>query len=65
MNDSDIDRLLYDAGYRYDLATGRYCRDDGDDDFPTEDIAEELRVNIDQLLAWEDRQQNRDDAVRD
>ena len=65
MIDSEIDNLLTQAGYRYDLATGRYFLDDADDDFATEDIADELNIPLSELLNWEDRQQHRDDAVGD
>ncbi|HTW95156.1 MAG TPA: hypothetical protein VMD30_10205 [Tepidisphaeraceae bacterium] len=67
MEDQEIESLLTRARYRYDLATGRYSLDESDeeDDFATEDIAEELNIPLSDLLTWEDRQQRRDEAVGD
>jgi hypothetical protein len=67
MEDGAIESLLSRAGYRYDLASGRYCLDDsdGEDDFPTEDIADELKIPVADLLRWEENQQHNDEAVGD
>ena len=60
MNDVEIESLLDEAGYRYDPLCGRYIESlegasdsDDIDDFPSEDIADQLEIPLDDLLRWE------------
>ena len=59
MNDVELESLLEQAGYRYDTASGRYMAVDGEegDDYPTEDVADQLGIPMDDLLRWEEEQQ--------
>jgi hypothetical protein len=61
MQDVEINSLLEEAGYRYVPATGRYVAlddaGDEDEDFATEDIADQLEIPIEDLLRWEQMQQ--------
>ena len=62
MEDVEIASLLEDAGYRYMPANGRYVAvsDAGeeDEDYATEDIADQLEIPIEDLLRWEQEQQD-------
>lgn len=58
MQDIEIDSLLADAGYQFDAPTGRYRPLDsaeGDEDYPTEDVADQLEIPIDDLIRWEEQ----------
>ncbi|MGD1278772.1 MAG: hypothetical protein ABR964_16285 [Tepidisphaeraceae bacterium] len=67
MNDLEIESLLQDAGYRFDLAAGLYIVSDGDegDFFDTQDIADELEIPVDDLIRWEAQQRYADDIAAD
>lgn len=59
MQDVELESLLTEAGYVYVPATGRYQAADaadGDVDYPTEDIADQLEIPIDDLVRWEQEQ---------
>jgi len=59
MQDVELESLLTEAGYVYVPSTGRYRTadaDDGDVDYATEDIADQLEIPIDDLLRWEQEQ---------
>ncbi len=59
MNDVEIESLLTEAGYRYDPLSGRYDvldAADGEENFPTEDVADQLEIPLDDLLRWEQEQ---------
>jgi 3-polyprenyl-4-hydroxybenzoate decarboxylase len=61
MQDVEIQSLLEEAGYRYLPATGRYVvLEEGieeGEDFATEDIADQLEIPVEDLLRWEQEQQ--------
>jgi hypothetical protein len=59
MQDVEVESLLTEAGYRFAPATGRYELVDaeGDElDYPTEDIADQLGIPVDDLIRWEEQQ---------
>ncbi len=59
MQDVELESLLQEAGYVYVVATGRYQTTDaaeGDVDYATEDIADQLEIPIDDLMRWEQEQ---------
>jgi hypothetical protein len=59
MQDVEIESLLHHAGYHFVPASGRYQEIDGaenDVDYPTEDIADQLRIPLDDLIRWEEEQ---------
>ena len=59
MNDIEIESLLEEAGYRYMPASGRYAfadTSDEDQDYPTEDVADQLNIPVEDLLRWEQEQ---------
>lgn len=59
MQDVEIESLLNEAGYRFSPATGRYEIADGetnDEDYPTEDIADQLEIPVEDLIRWEEIQ---------
>jgi hypothetical protein len=59
MQDVEIESLLNEAGYRFSPATGRYeAIDAGEDelDYPTEDVADQLQIPVDDLIRWEETQ---------
>jgi len=61
MNDDEIQSLLEEAGYQYTPATGRYMFLDAsgeqDEDFATEDVADQLEIPVEDLLRWEQERQ--------
>ena len=59
MQDVELESLLTEAGYVYVPASGRYQAADavdGDVDYASEDIADQLEIPIDDLLRWEQEQ---------
>jgi len=61
MQNIEIDSLLDQAGFRYDLTSGRYFELlDSDEamDYVTEDIADQLAIPVDDLVHWEEQQQD-------
>lgn len=65
MNDPEIESLLAEAGYTYDLAIGRYVpTDDAESEgYNTEDMAGIMEIPVDDLLRWEEEQQSADNKV--
>jgi 3-polyprenyl-4-hydroxybenzoate decarboxylase len=65
VQDVEIESLLTEAGYQFMPASGRYeALDavDDDVDYPTEDIADQLGIPIDDLIRWEEQQVEAADA---
>ena len=59
MQDVELESLIQEAGYQFDLATSRYRTVDGVDgdvDYATEDIADQLEIPIEDLVRWEQEQ---------
>lgn len=59
MQDVELESLLQEAGYVFVPTTGRYQTLDageGDVDYATEDIADQLEIPIDDLVRWEQEQ---------
>ena len=59
MQDVELESLIQEAGYVYVPATGRYQTadaTDGDVDYATEDVADQLEIPIDDLVRWEQEQ---------
>jgi len=59
MQDVELESLLQEAGYLYVPSIGRYRTadaTDGDVDYATEDIADQLEIPIDDLMRWEQEQ---------
>ena len=59
MEDIELESLIQEAGYQFDTTTGRYIvtgATEGDVDYATEDIADQLEIPIDDLVRWEQEQ---------
>ena len=59
MQDIEIESLLLHAGYHFLPAIGRYQEVDSsedDVDYPTEDVADQLHIPVDDLIRWEQEQ---------
>jgi hypothetical protein len=59
MQDIEVESLLTEAGYRFAPDSGRYELMDGESDemdYPTEDIADQLGIPVDDLIRWEEQQ---------
>jgi hypothetical protein len=65
MNDLEIESLLEESGYHYDLLSGLYLGPDGEeaDFFDTEEVAGELEIPFDDLSRWETLQRHADEAL--
>jgi streptomycin 6-kinase len=65
MNDIEIENLLDEAGYRYELAAGQFIAVDPQDltDYSAQDVAEELEIPIDDLTRWEQRVRHEDEIA--
>ncbi len=65
MQDVEVESLVQHAGYRFDPMIGRYVVTDSaedDVDYPTEDVAEQLGIPMDDLIRWEEEQVNAADG---
>jgi hypothetical protein len=59
MQDVELESLIEEAGYQFDVTTGRYRTADAseeDVDYASEDIADQLEIPIEDLLRWEQEQ---------
>ena len=59
MEDVELECLIQQAGYQFDPTTGRYIvtgGSEGEVDYATEDIADQLEIPIDDLVRWEQEQ---------
>lgn len=59
MDDMELESLLQEAGYQFDPLIGRYVvagAGEGEVDYATEDIADQLEIPIDDLVRWEQEQ---------
>jgi hypothetical protein len=59
MQDVELESLIQEAGYQFVPSTGRYVALDaaeGESDYPTEDIADQLEIPIEDLIRWEQEQ---------
>ncbi len=59
MEDVELESLIQEAGYQFDPTIGRYLvagSEDGDVDYSTEDIADQLEIPIEDLIRWEQEQ---------
>ena len=59
MEDVELESLIQEAGYQFDPAIGRYVvtgSTEGDVDYATEDIADQLEIPIEDLVRWEQEQ---------
>ena len=59
MQDVEVESLINEAGYQFAPATGRYVLFDSaenDVDYPTEEIADQLGIPVDDLIRWEEQQ---------
>lgn len=67
MNDVEIESLLEDAGYGYDLATGQFvtASEDEAEIRSPQDVAEELEIPVDDLIRWVQEQNHTDEATAD
>jgi hypothetical protein len=66
MEDVEIESLLEDAGFCYDLGAKRYTgadSDDPDEIYNTEDIADALDIPVEDLVRWEHQHQKADESV--
>ena len=66
MEDVELESLIQEAGYQFDANTGRYIvtgASDGDVDYTTEDIADQLEIPIDDLIRWEQEQSAGNDGM--
>jgi hypothetical protein len=59
MQDVELESLLQEAGYTFDVASGRYRTADAADqdvDYASQDVADQLEIPIEDLLRWEQEQ---------
>jgi hypothetical protein len=64
MNDLEIEGLLRDAGYQYDLAAGLYALLDGPEAeyYDAEEVSDTLEIPLDDLSRWEAEQRHADET---
>jgi len=64
MNDLEIEGLLRDAGYQYDLAAGLYALLDGPEAeyYDAEEVSDTLEIPLDDLCRWEAEQRHADET---
>ncbi len=64
MNDREIESLLTDAGYQYDLGAGLYALVDGPEAeyYDAEEISGLLEIPLDDLVRWEAEQRHADET---
>ncbi|MGA3065719.1 MAG: hypothetical protein ABSF29_02610 [Tepidisphaeraceae bacterium] len=67
MNDTEIEGLLRDAGYQYDLAAGLYALVDGPEQeyYDAEEVSDTLEIPLDDLFRWESEQRHADETSRE
>lgn len=67
MQDMEIESLLEDAGYRFNIVDGVYFAGDEEDGdtHGSEDVADQLEIPMEDLLRWEEQQRQADTAVGD
>jgi hypothetical protein len=65
MNDLEIESLLEESGFYFDLVSGLYVGPNGEeaDLFDTEDVAGELEIPFDDLSRWEILQRHADETL--
>jgi hypothetical protein len=59
VQDVELESLIQEAGYQFVPETGRYMTTDaaeGDSDYATEDVADQLEIPIEDLIRWEQEQ---------
>jgi uncharacterized protein YijF (DUF1287 family) len=59
MQDVEVESLVSEAGYQFEPAIGRYVLFDAAEnelDYPTEEIADQLGIPVDDLIRWEEQQ---------
>jgi hypothetical protein len=64
MNDREIESLLNDAGYQYDLGAGLYVISDAIEPeyYDAEEVSGMLEIPLDDLFRWESEQRHVDET---
>jgi hypothetical protein len=64
MNDREIESLLHDAGYLFDLGAGLYVFSDAPDAeyYDAEEVSGMLEIPLDDLTRWESEQRHADET---
>jgi hypothetical protein len=67
MNDTEIESLLDDAGYGYDLASGQFVTQTLEEVEirSPQDVADELEIPVDDLIRWVEEQNHSDESTAD
>jgi hypothetical protein len=67
MNDTEIESLLEDAGYGYDLASGQFITQTSQETeiHSPKDVADELDIPVDDIIRWVQEQNHADEAAMD
>jgi len=67
MQDVEIESLLEDAGYRFNLSDGIYFAGDEQDSdtYESQDVADQLEIPVEDLLRWEQEQRQADGSIGD
>jgi hypothetical protein len=66
MEDVEIESLLEDAGFCYDIGAKEFVGEDSDDQdehYTTQDIADALDIPVDDLVRWEEQRQQADAKI--
>ncbi len=66
MENVEIESVLEEAGFLYDIGAHRFVSDnseDTDECYEAQDIADALDIPLEDLARWEQLQQHRDDAM--
>lgn len=64
MNDAEIEGLLSDAGYQFDLGAGLYALVDGPEAeyYDAEEVSNMLEIPLEDLFRWESEQRHADET---
>jgi hypothetical protein len=66
MEDVEIESLLEDAGFCYDIGAKEFVGSDSEDEdehYTTQDIADALDIPYDDLIRWELQRQRADESI--
>jgi hypothetical protein len=67
MNDAELESLLDDAGYSYDVTSGQFVvRESREVEmYNAQDVADQLEIPIDDMIRWQEEQGHADETPVD
>lgn len=67
MNDVELESLLDDAGYRYDIIAGVFLTEAPQEveTYSAEDVADQLEIPLDDMIRWQQEQRHADEMAPD